>query len=267
MSDPVEIRAADGAFARIHPRGAHLTYWQPAGCAESRLFLSEHAIYAEGIPIRGGVPVIFPQFASEGPLPKHGFARTASWHLLRSGNGEAVFSWQDDAATRVHWPHSFAATLTVQIGGNALTVRLGIRNTGEASFPFTAALHTYLAVDDIAAVRLSGLRGCRYCDTAGGGALCTDADEAVAVAGEVDRNYFATPGVLMLRDGRRETRIEQQGFADTVVWNPGAATSAQFKDLAPDAYRRFLCVEAAVIEHPIWLAPGAEWQGQQRLTA
>jgi D-hexose-6-phosphate mutarotase len=33
-------------------------------------------------PARGGVPVIFPQFAEHGPLIKHGFARNLLWNFV-----------------------------------------------------------------------------------------------------------------------------------------------------------------------------------------
>jgi glucose-6-phosphate 1-epimerase len=77
-----------GGQAEIYLYGAHLTSWTPAGGGEA-LFLSRAAKYEPGVPIRGGVPVIFPQFAELGPLPKHGFARVHSWRWTDSP-GEAA---------------------------------------------------------------------------------------------------------------------------------------------------------------------------------
>ena len=57
------------------------------------------------------------------------------------------------------------------------------------------------------------------------------------------------------------------GFADTVVWNPGAAKCATMTDLEPQDYHWFACVEAAQVGTPIRLAPGQKWQGMQTLTA
>ena len=267
MSDRIQLLAADGAAAEIHARGAHVTRWQPAGAQSSHLFVSKRAIYAEGVPIRGGMPVIFPQFAGEGPLPKHGFARTAQWQLREQDRDRAVFEWGDNASTRSLWPHSFAARLSVAIGGAALTVALDITNTGSSPFHFTAALHTYLAVQDITDVQVFGLQGLHYRDTAQSGCMAQEAKAALRIVDEVDRNYFAAPPTLLLQDDVRALRIEQTGFVDTVVWNPGAASSVNFKDLAPDDYQRFLCIEAATIATPIALKPGAQWRGSQRLTA
>src|SRR5436305_1852990 len=78
--------APDGARAEIYLHGAHVTSWIPAGDGE-RLFLSASSAFRPGAAIRGGVPVVFPQFSDRGPLPKHGFARTSEWELV------------DDAAT------------------------------------------------------------------------------------------------------------------------------------------------------------------------
>ena len=93
----VRLRGANGASALIALHGAQLLSWKtghssvgdaPADGRE-RLFLSERARFAEGAAIRGGVPVIFPQFAGRGPLPKHGFARTLPWRLIE-GDEQAM---------------------------------------------------------------------------------------------------------------------------------------------------------------------------------
>ena len=33
-------------------------------------------------PIRGGIPLMFPQFGDSGPLRKHGFVRDLQWYLV-----------------------------------------------------------------------------------------------------------------------------------------------------------------------------------------
>jgi glucose-6-phosphate 1-epimerase len=57
-----------------------------------------------------------------------------------------------------------------------------------------------------------------------------------------------------------------EGFADSVIWNPGAAKGTTLSDLEPEGYRRMLCVEAAAIEESVVLEAGAEWSGTQLLT-
>ena len=79
------------------------------------------------------------------------------------------------------------------------------------------------------------------------------------------RREGVTLAALRLSQPGSALRIEQQGFCDTVVWNPGPAKGAALADLEPDGDRHLLCVEAAVVGRPVSLAPGAHWQGSQTL--
>jgi glucose-6-phosphate 1-epimerase len=263
------LTAADGARAEIYQHGAHITSWRPAGGVE-RLYLSRRALFQPGAAIRGGVPVIFPQFAGEGPLPKHGFARTQPWQLLSAaqpeqGPASAVFGLEDTPVTRNIWRHAFKAELRVSLGGPALEMTLTVENIGRAEFSFTAALHSYLRVADLSWVRLQGLRGLRYRDTALGGALAIQPVDPLLIEGEVDRIYFDAPVHLKLEDALGALHLESRGFTDEVVWNPGAEQAAKLADLDAEGYRNFVCVEAATIGVPVRLAPGARWSGTQRL--
>lgn len=263
------LRAADGAEALVTAHGAHVIGWKTPDGIE-RLFLSERAAFGGNAAIRGGVPVIFPQFAGEGPLPKHGFARNRPWRLIGSGTpasgpATAIFALDDDVATRAIWLHAFHAELTLQLHGPRLAVGLAVTNTGDAPIRFTAALHSYLRVDDIADARIGGLGGLRYRDSAAGGRTATEAAGSLAIAGEVDRIYFDAPAALELVEPRRRLRIESRGLADAVVWNPGEAKAAELADLHAGGWRQFVCVEAAVVGRPVELMPGAQWQGQQTL--
>ena len=74
------LRSSDGATATIADHGAHLLSWCPAGGMEA-LYLSPTSRYGATDAIRGGVPVIFPQFGEQGPGKRHGFARVRRWDL------------------------------------------------------------------------------------------------------------------------------------------------------------------------------------------
>jgi glucose-6-phosphate 1-epimerase len=154
--------------------------------------------------------------------------------------------------------------LTVTLGGPRLDLRLHVENAAGAAFTFAAALHTYLRVLDAGAVRLEGLRGTRYVERQGG-AGGVEAREAVTAVEPIDRVYVAAPPATRLVDGGRVFLIEQRGFTDTVVWNPGRERTAGMADMPPDGYRHMLCVEAATIDPKVTLAPGAAWSGGQTL--
>jgi glucose-6-phosphate 1-epimerase len=265
--DPVTI-VRDGARAIVYPYGAHVASWSSADGVE-RLFVSERSAYRAGAAIRGGVPIIFPQFSTEGPLPRHGFARTRAWELASTSEGRATLVLRDDAETRAIWPHAFVATYDVVLTEDALTLALTVENLDVADEPlhFTGALHTYLRVADVADVRIDGLRGVRLRDQVAGGAERVEDAAAVRIDGEVDRIYLDVPDPLTVRDGDRTLRVDASGFGDVVVWNPGAERARELSDLEPDGWRRFVCVEAAAVARPVTLAPAERWTGSQTLSS
>jgi glucose-6-phosphate 1-epimerase len=262
----VRWRSADGASAVATLQGAHLVSWTlPDG--EEGLFLSERSAFVAGKAIRGGIPVIFPQFADRGPLPQHGFARTTPWRfrgVQHARDATAAFALAQSPETEALWRGAFRMELRASIGGRRLVVTLHVMNDGERDFAFTAALHTYLRVTDATTARLRGLKGLRYL-TRGESSVQVEERDAVSADEPVDRTYFATPSALRLEDGARTIAIAQRGFGDTVVWNPGRERTREMTDMPPESYRHMLCVEAAAIEPAVRLAPGAEWQGEQSI--
>ena len=267
----VVLRADDGATVDIHRHGAHVTSWRPAGDTENRLYLSPRAEFGGSAAIRGGIPVIFPQFAAEGPLPRHGFARTSLWALgciAREADGaaDAELVLRDNDDTRAIWAAAFRAVLAVTVVARQLEVSLRVENLGESTFSFTAALHTYLRVHDVDDTELVGLRGTRY-RVSGDATLLTDDADRLLVRDHIDRVYVGAPRRLELRERDRTMIIEAEGFPDAVVWNPGPERAASMHDLESGDERRFVCVEAAVVQTPVTLGAGRRWSGTQTLTA
>ncbi|MEP6731980.1 MAG: D-hexose-6-phosphate mutarotase [bacterium] len=270
IPNTIELRSADGSRAEVHIRGAHVSSWRPAPDEDERLFLSARAESSDAVALRGGIPVIFPQFAAEGPLPRHGFARTSLWQFVgehREANGAAAasFTLSDSAATRAIWPVAFHATLTVRVGGAQLSVQLVVENTDDKAFHFTTALHTYLRVHNVADAELSGLKGTHYRESGAPGVLIADDAEAIHVVGEVDRVYVSAPRRLILRERARSLVIDKDGFPDVVIWNPGARAAAAMTDMEPGGERKMLCVEAAAVQRHISLGAGERWSGTQIL--
>jgi glucose-6-phosphate 1-epimerase len=263
----VHWESRDGAVAVATLQGAQVVSWTPTRGAES-LYLSERSPFEAGRAIRGGIPVVFPQFGDRGSLPQHGFARTQAWQFTgtrESGDtASAMFVLQGSEQTLAVWPHPFRLELVASIGGARLDVQLRVRNTGPDAFTFTAGLHTYLRVAEAAKARIEGLRSVRYLDR-GSTQVGIEAREAVTAAEAIDRVYLSTPRVLHMRDANRLLRIAQRGFYDTVVWNPGPERTAQMPDMPAEGYRRMFCVEAALIDPPVRLNGGAEWSGEQSI--
>lgn len=262
----LRLAIAEGSDAVVTAQGAQLVSWRVAGVEQ--LYLSERAVFAAGQALRGGVPVIFPQFGADGALPRHGFARSRPWQPAerRAGADFATATWQlaDCDETRRLWPHAFRAELTVAVAPRRVDIELAVENSGEAALAFTAALHTYLRVAEVEHARLIGLQGGRYRDQARG-EDCTDGLPALVVGEETDRIYFDAPAQLLLRDGARSLSIRAEHFPDVVVWNPWEHRCARLADMPPGGFRRMLCVEAAAVGTPVGVAPGETWWGRQSL--
>lgn len=276
----VRLRHSAGDFAAVSLYGGQVLSWRTAGGGE-RLYCSPMAAQTRGRSVRGGVPVCFPQFANRGPLVKHGFARTSWWDLSaapsvspEAGVINASLVLHDCMQSRAFWPHGFRVELHLSLGHGWLQIALQVRNTGESAFEFTAALHSYLAVADVRDAALTGLERVSYIDSLepldaqSNEAILSQTGSSLRVTGELDRIYLKTPGQLQLSHPESSAlRIEQSGFADTVVWNPGPAKAAVLGDMPAADWTRMLCVEAAQVGQPVVLQPDVRWLGSQRLTA
>lgn len=257
------------ARAEIYLHGAQVTSWIPAG-GDEQLFLSRKSEFHASAAIRGGVPIIFPQFSNMGPFMRHGFARVSTWDFIGADTVAnnavaATFQLRDSDATRKMWPYSFFAEFIVTLGSDRLEMQFTVTNTDLQSFSFTAALHTYFRVTDVGQVAIENLRDIHYYDQVTGKNEIETA-ALVKFNGEVNRIYFDSPLHLILREGNRAINIHATGFRDTVVWNPGATNGAALADLETEGYRRLVCIEAAAIGTPVQLAPGESWRGAQILS-
>lgn len=198
-----------------------------------------------GAAVRGGIPVIFPQFANAGPLAKHGFARNLPWRVLRETADMVEAELVVAATDRPDWPHAATLHLQVAQAPQGFMQRLAVRNDGSRAFTFTGGLHPYWAVDDLAAVQVTGV------PTPGLGKAEIDA-------------WHAGGGEVVIREGEHVLRLAQQGFEGWQVWTPGPAHA--LRDLPAADWQRFLCIEP-VLMTPRELQPGETWTGELRASA
>jgi glucose-6-phosphate 1-epimerase len=174
---------------------------------------------------------------------------------------------QSHKVIKALWPYAFACALTVALHDKRLVMTLTVTNNGAEPFSFQAALHTYLAIGAIESISLAGLENHAFED-------CTQADGPVLKPHTplrpfeaIDRIYFDAPAHLQLQSAQGLVDLQQSGFCDVVVWNPGGAAAASPPDLPKDGFRHFLCVEAARIGKPVELGPQQVWSGTQSIQA
>lgn len=206
-----------------------------------------------GAPVRGGVPVLFPQFANHGSLAKHGFARNRSWQLVAEHADAmgATVTYRLDIAqhSETDWPHSAKLTLVAQTSATHFAMELSVLNTGSTAFQWTGGLHPYWQVPDVCTARLMGL----------------DVQEQGLGFDEAGiEQLFPARGQLALVAGTRCLTLTTQGFDEWMVWNPGVGGAAVLTDLPPGDWQRFVCIEPVRVSRPVDLQPGEAFTGTMK---
>ncbi len=250
--------------AEIYLHGAHVTHFKKTD-EPPLLFLSQCSRFAEGQPIRGGIPVIFPWFGQREGLGQHGFARVKPWDLKEfapAPDGSVSVRLRLPACPEAAGFPPFTADYVVTVN-QSLTLELIVTNQSkDAEFTFEDCLHSYFEVGDVTAISISGLKGADYLDKVAHFIEKTETSDTLRIASEVDRIYQNSPGTVEILDPRlgRRIRVEKQGSASTVVWNPWITKSRQMPDFGDEEYERMICVESGnVASNGISLPPGASF--------
>ena len=233
---------------------------------------SEEVFYLSPIfltpPIRGGVPVMFPQFNDVGPLVKHGMVRTLPWVLLQDERLQATdndarlkFGLTLQLGDHPSWPHAAQLTLTVMATARKLEFTLDVVNIGFDTFYWTGGLHPYFALQDLLGSQLTGLSGLAVKDK-------FDADLRIQPFGDLTwsdqpfERLFEGSTNLVLRDGTRSLRLSAAGFDQWMVWNPGRTGGSALKDLPEGDWKRFVCIEPVCVSRPVKMEPAETFQGR-----
>jgi len=266
----VVIKHASGASAEVYLFGGTLTSWKTADGKE-RIFVSPGAIYDGKKAIRGGVPLVFPQFGQPEPsMPQHGFVRNSMWNVVSVSETDdtvvAKFTINSSDATKEKWPHAFALCFAVTVGVDTLSIALEVMNSGDNPFTFQTLLHTYFMIPDIADVVVCGLTGKTYIDKVKGGEKVEESEEKIELPSFTDRIYLGSGGepvpvVIASKDGTPIYEIVNMASmgpsgvpCDVVVWNPYEEASPG--DLPPPAFKNFVCVEPGLVQDFYGLPPG-----------
>ncbi|MPW35439.1 D-hexose-6-phosphate mutarotase [Vibrio sp. B1Z05] len=234
------------ARAAITLHGGHVISYIPQG-QQDVIWMSEQANFDGKAALRGGIPVCWPWFGRVA-APAHGFARTAQWQLIehRENDNGVIVSLGLNASeeTKAIWPHQFEAVLNVEVG-DELKVSLVMTNTDSADWRFSAALHTYLNISDIAKVETRGM-GPEYIDSLNDAAL-TQGEDVLTLTDTIDRVYTQPKPLITLSDPdfKRDIIVENQGANSAVIWNPWADGAKGMGDMQDDGYKTFLCIESS----------------------
>lgn len=267
--------ATDGSSITVYQQGGHITSWKTAE-GEEHLYNSPKSVYADGKAIRGGVPLIFPQFSDLGPLPvSHGFLRVSPFEVRKSepkgatGMQEVQFVYQLRPGVQNLLPNAEVdVLLTVTFNAFHLHMDVAVTNLSSDAFEFAFAFHTYFSVDT-KKTEVGGLNDTSYLDDLQDRKPCPAAP-VKHFTEEIDRIYVnqkEKPVTLTFptANGRKKTlRMRTDNFKDVVLWNPWIEKTKQMKDLPEDGYLHFVCVEHGTILEKEKLAPkGGTWHAAQ----
>ncbi|HEY4355027.1 MAG TPA: D-hexose-6-phosphate mutarotase [Acidobacteriaceae bacterium] len=255
--------------ATIYLQGAHLTAWQPAGTPPV-IFLSRASDFTPGKPLRGGVPVVFPWFATDSkpdridghPGPSHGFARLQEWsvnavHHSGPATNIRLTLGPTDMSRSMGFDH-FLLTMDITVG-TELRLQFTVHNQADAPLKFEEALHAYFQVVDVHEATVSGLEPTPYIDKTDHMTVKPAAGKPITFTGPVDRVYKDTAAPLTIHDGAQSRAIHviKSNSMSTVVWNPGKA----MPDLGEWDWHEMLCVETANVDsNARTLKPSGAWQ-------
>ena len=211
--------------------------------------------------IRGGVPIIFPQFGNCGPLKKHGFARDLNWFEVSSYKiGKDVFatySLNINKHSSNNWGFDAQLFLTlILVKNSSLTINLKVFNNGEKSFTFSGGLHPYFALKSRKDVKISGLDNVEFIDT---DPLCTTFD----LNGESGfERLFLSKTDISLYNGYRYLNLTAEGFDNWMIWNPGKIGVKNIHNLPDKDWDKFICIEPLVSNQPVILDPNQFFNGK-----
>ncbi len=261
-----------GQLAEVYTYGACLTSWSVRG-SELMWVSEENKWESGGKPIRGGIPLCWPQFGPYGKLVSHGFARISNWTikdtLLNSDSSvSAVFSLDSKTGTHEElkkWGYDFEAEYTVTLSNVGLEAKMTVTNTGSVPMPFSFAFHNYFATSNIDEVRLFGFEESRHYNR-----LDEDrelpppqgVEAGMFITEETDRIYLDAPEELAIFDFNllRVIKIKKTStLPNATLWNPYGAEGCD------PGWRNFVCVEPAAISPAASIAPGETWVGAQLL--
>ncbi|KAL4227929.1 hypothetical protein ACF0H5_013368 [Mactra antiquata] len=260
-----------GSQFTINLCGATVTSWKIG--EEEILFCSKKAIRDGSKAIRGGIPLVFPNFGPWELGPQHGFARNKQWKLDTDSvkdqdeNPSWTFILEDDEGTRNMWNKRFRLEYTVQLFIDTLKTSLYVNNTGEDSFSFTTLLHTYFRVDNIKDTRIKGLQNLKYVDKVNGGEH-KEERELVCIDENYDRIYKDRVDNVTLYPDNNQSSITREistNLPDIVVWNPWIEKAKGMSDFDDNEYLNMICVEVGAVSKPLTLAPGNKMVASQTI--
>ncbi|KAL3940269.1 MAG: hypothetical protein SGBAC_005163 [Bacillariaceae sp.] len=270
------IHSSSGASVQFHEFGATVISFKTSSDREC-LFLSRDAKLDGSKAVRGGIPLVFPQFGQpDKSMPQHGFLRNNFWKVddsstydNESGAGISLTLHLGDVKNSrggkwdENTKYDVLATFSINVEATKLTTELSITNTAGEKFDFQTLQHTYFRVEHGAAYDptqcyVKGLEGYAVSDKISNEEYTLGADPIV-LEGNVDRVYSPQSGkdVVSVSIGVGSGKVMKLTASGTcedsivpvscVVWNPYKEKAEAMSDFGSDQYVEMICVEPGLL--------------------
>ncbi|GMF40590.1 unnamed protein product [Phytophthora fragariaefolia] len=237
-------------------------------------------------PIRGGIPIVFPNFGSATGLPSHGFARTTNWTLVsveqaadETRSSVATFTMASSDSTRKLWPVDFELQYDVKLWSAQLETTLQVRNTFTKDIDFHALLHNYIEVNDVRnnGVVVTDLKGVNYYDKVTK-TNKTETRDFISITSQTDNVYYNAPdrveAPITGANFDYTVRVDKAGSVngtatktDLVVWNPWADRAKTMDDFGAEEYLKMIAIEPGGVSEKQVLPAGQTYTLHQKISA
>jgi len=250
-------------------------------------------------PVRGGVPIVFPQFGRpDKDMPQHGFLRRNYW------KNENVFSTEEEAGCdftldlkdvveargeKGIWSKDGGVGINcscryqVRINADKLITKLIVQNTGTFEFKYQTLYHNYFRVNAKALelTSVQGFQGYSVENRVTDESSWVQDQNPIKIDCEVDRLYTppSSKNVLdvVISTGEDKPKLLLKSYAtangaevpvSAVIWNPFVEKSKTMSDFHDDEYLEMIGVEPGVVDvDNKGLAIGAQLAFTQEITS
>lgn len=273
--DEIDVGFNDLASCTINCFGATIIDWKIKN--QSLLYVSDISKINDGEEFRGGIPIVFPQFANvdlPNPahgLPQHGFAQYLAWSpILESDqiteDSVSVQFELDHCHLREQrpdladiWHYHFRLIYTITLTITSIKCSISVENLDMTSFLITPLFHTHIQVSDVRQAHICGIKGMNYLDKVSGKSPGPHAspNEWPPICSEIDRillNPLARP--LTFCDPSAHLKlsfIPTNNLTNMVVWNPWPSTESIYNVTNP-SHLNLLCLEVGQVLDPLTVA-------------
>ncbi|KAG2786432.1 hypothetical protein JG687_00019703 [Phytophthora cactorum] len=279
-----------GSSAEVFLFGAHVKSFRTVLDPDLDILFMSNQSHMDGVnPIRGGIPVVFPNFGSATGLPSHGFARITNWTLAgvetaadETKPSVAKFAMKASDSTLKMWPVDFELEYEVKLYSAQLETALHVRNTFTKPIDFHALLHNYIYAHDVRenGVWISELKGIEYYDKVSK-TNKTETRDAFGLTAQTDSVYknvlnkvrAAVRGVNFdyTIEVEKEGSINGSSNAtatktDVVIWNPWADRAKTMDDFGDEEYINMVAVEPGRVSEKQILPAGETYTLHQTIS-